>query len=89
VVVNVNGRIAGDNRTLALHAGLVGTVQDPDGALRPVAGWHLAPAAVEIEDVLDRITHDHDTTPPEPSRFGVDGPADLVALYRRIGSASG
>jgi len=43
VVVNVNDRVEGDNRVVALHAGLVGVAQDGDGALRPVAGWYLAP----------------------------------------------
>jgi hypothetical protein len=38
---------------VALHAGLAGIAQDGDGALRPVAGWHLAPA--EVHAVYDRI----------------------------------
>ncbi len=48
-----------DNRVVALHAGLVGVAQDPDGALRPVAGWHLTAAQVEVDDVIDLIEADH------------------------------
>ncbi|MEV6103735.1 DUF4419 domain-containing protein [Streptomyces sp. NPDC051940] len=88
VVVNVNDRVAGDNRAVALHAGLVGVTQDEDGALRPVAGWHLTAAAVEIDDVLDRIVRDHATTPPLQTRSPHGGSAEAMAVYRRIGSAT-
>ncbi|MFC5004986.1 DUF4419 domain-containing protein [Dactylosporangium cerinum] len=86
VAVTVNDRVAGDNRVVALHGGLVGVAQDADGALRPVAGWYVAPAAIEIEDVLDRLVREHETTPPVDDRR--HGPADLIALYSRIGSAT-
>ncbi|WP_327001227.1 DUF4419 domain-containing protein [Dactylosporangium sp. NBC_01737] len=86
VVVNVNDRGGGDNRAVALHGGLVGVAQDPGGALRPVAGWHVAPAAVEIDDVLDRMAREHDTTPPVDECH--EGPAELIALYDRFGTAS-
>ncbi|XTZ19042.1 DUF4419 domain-containing protein [Micromonospora echinospora] len=85
--VNVNDRVAGDNRAVALHAGLVGVAQDDDGGLRPVAGWYLAPTAVEIDDVIDRIERDHQTSPPQ-STWLVNAPAEVVALYRRVGSAT-
>ncbi|MEU4645039.1 DUF4419 domain-containing protein [Micromonospora sp. NPDC023814] len=85
--VNVNDLVAGDNRTVALHAGLVGVAQDDDGGLRPVAGWYLAPAAVEIDDVFDRIVRDHQTSPPQPMSL-FNAPAEVVALYRRVGSAT-
>ncbi|MEU4569961.1 DUF4419 domain-containing protein [Micromonospora sp. NPDC023956] len=84
---NVNDRAAGDNRTVALHAGLVGVAQDDDGGLRPVAGWYLAPAAVEVDDVIDRIVRDHQTSPPQPTWL-FNAPAEVVALYRRVGSAT-
>lgn len=58
-----------------------------DGALCPVAGWHLSPAKVEIEDVIDRIVRDHVTTPPEAPQVR-DMCADMTAVYHRIGSAS-
>lgn len=86
VVVNVNDRICGDNRAVALHAGLVGVAQDPDGALRPVAGWYVAPAALELDDVIDRIVGEHDTTPAQ--EVPEEAPAEVVALYHRIGSAT-
>lgn len=87
VILNINDRITGDNRAVALHGGLIGVAQDDDGALRPVAGWHLTPATIEIDDVIDRIEREHVVAPPEtPSFFG--GSADLVALYRRLGSAT-
>ncbi|MCW2912115.1 MAG: hypothetical protein JWN52_183, partial [Actinomycetia bacterium] len=87
VTVNVNDRAGADNRAVALHAGLVSVAQDDDGALRPVAGWYLAPAAVEIDDVIDRIVRDHDAGPPQPHRL-FNACADLLAVYRRIGSAT-
>ncbi|MET7396468.1 DUF4419 domain-containing protein [Dactylosporangium sp. NPDC005572] len=86
VVVNVNDRVGGDNRVVALHGGLVAVAQDPDGALRPVAGWHLAPAVVEIDDVVDRIVERHETTPGDDDCD--EGPAEVLALYHRIGSAT-
>lgn len=86
-VVNVNDLVAGDNRAVALHGGLAAVTQDPDGALRPVAGWHLAPAGLEMDDVVDRIVRDHHTEPPDRTEIH-EGPADLVALYHRIGSAT-
>jgi hypothetical protein len=85
--VNVTDLVARDNRVVALHAGLVGVAQDGDGALRPVAGWHLAPATVEIDDVIDRLVAEQETTEPQPVRH-LDSSADLVAVYRRIGSAT-
>jgi hypothetical protein len=85
VVVNVNDRAGGDNRAVALHGGLVGVAQDPGGALRPVAGWHLAPAAVEMDDVIDRLEREHDTAPPAGECE--EGSAEVLALYARVGTA--
>ena len=87
VVVNINDWVHRDNRLVALHAGLVAITQDPDGTLRPIAGWHLTPASVEIDDVIDRIVRDHETTPPVEALLWT-APADLVAVYRRMGSAT-
>ncbi|WP_155370220.1 DUF4419 domain-containing protein [Catellatospora vulcania] len=86
-IVNVNDQVTGENRAVALHAGLVGIAQDDDGALRPVAGWHLMTATIQIDDVIDRIVRDHDTSPPVQVRFD-DASEELVALYSRVGSAS-
>lgn len=89
LIVNVNDLVAGDNRTVALHAGLVGVAQDDDGALRPVAGWHVSRGTVEIADVIDRVISGHETSAPrEPQRRSYEAPAELVAVYRRMSSAS-
>lgn len=78
------------NRVVALDAGLVGVAQDPDGALRPVAGWVLVEAPPDIDDVVDRLVAEHETTPPEEDEdvFGPSGSGETIALYGRIGSAS-
>ncbi|WP_203897118.1 DUF4419 domain-containing protein [Virgisporangium aliadipatigenens] len=86
VIVNLNDRVAGDNSAVALHGGLVGVTQDPDGALRPVAGWYLAPAPYEIGEVIDRLVREHDTAPAEERPW--EGPAEMLALYGRLGAAS-
>ncbi|ONH23318.1 hypothetical protein [Pseudofrankia asymbiotica] len=90
VVFHVNDRVDGDNRAVALHAGLVGVTQEDGGALRPVAGWHLTPAAIEIDDVIDRIMRDHAITPPRDVDWWREAAvcAEILALYRRIGSAT-
>jgi hypothetical protein len=87
VIVNVNDRVGRDNRTMALHGGLVAVTQDHDGALHPIAGWHLSPAQPQIDDVIDRIVRDHHATDPQDGRL-LFASADLAALYRRIGSAT-
>jgi hypothetical protein len=87
VVVTVNDLVAVETRAVALHAGLIAVAQDDAGAVRPVAGWYLAPAEIEIDDVVDRIVREHDTTPPAPAALLYPS-VDLVAIYRRIGSAT-
>ena len=86
-VVRINDRDSGRNWAVALHAGLVGVTQDSDGALRPIAGWHLTEATAQMGPVLDRIVRDHEATPPvEVWHFAAS--AEVVELYTRIGSAS-
>jgi hypothetical protein len=87
VIVNVNDRVTRDNRVVALQAGLVGVGQDRDGSLRPLLGWHLTPAVVEIDAVIDRIVRDHTVTEPQPFNPWYAA-ADMIALYRRLGSAA-
>jgi hypothetical protein len=87
VIVNINDRVARENRTVALHAGLVAVAQNHDGALQPVAGWHLTQAEPQIDDVIDRIIRDHHVTAPREEDM-LFASADLAALYRRIGSAT-
>ncbi len=86
VTIHAADRLTGTYRTLALHGGVVAVTQDAAGALCPVAGWHLAPARPEIEDVLDRIEREHVTTPP--GRPAMEGPADLAALHQRMETAT-
>lgn len=83
----VNVRDLDDLRAVALDAGLVGVAQDGDGALRPVAGWVLANAPADIEAALDRLIEEHEATPPAAEEW-IEGSAETVALYHRIGSAS-
>jgi hypothetical protein len=85
-VVNINDQAGGDNLALTFFGGLVGIEQDASGALIPVAGWHIEPARVEIDDVIDRIVREHETTPPPEYPAGETG--ELVAIYHRIGSAT-
>jgi hypothetical protein len=62
-IVTVNDRVSGSNAAVALYAGLVGVGQEKDGALQPIVGWHLTPAPIEIDAVVDRLVDQHDTTP--------------------------
>ncbi|MFC9897058.1 DUF4419 domain-containing protein [Nocardia sp. NPDC127579] len=74
---------------VALRAGLVGVAQDADGALRPLPGWYLELAPPDIDEVIDRIIDEHTVTEPVPgTRLRDSAAADVLALYRRIGSAS-
>ncbi|GAA3431130.1 DUF4419 domain-containing protein [Kutzneria kofuensis] len=86
-LVWINDRFTGRNWSVALHAGLVGVAQDDNGALRPIAGWHLTEATAQITSVLDRIIRDHEATEPvEVIHWAAS--AEVMELYRRIGSAS-
>ncbi|WP_084425320.1 hypothetical protein [Kibdelosporangium aridum] len=50
VVIHVQER---DNHAVALHAGPVGVAQDDDFVWRPIVGWHLTRASIEMGDVID------------------------------------
>ncbi|WP_412543092.1 DUF4419 domain-containing protein [Longispora sp. K20-0274] len=89
VRITIDDRALDQLSAVELHAGLVGIAQDPDGALRPVAGWHLLPSTVHIDQVLDRIVAEHETTPPVAAwmkPYAVS--AEALALYHRFGSAA-
>lgn len=88
VTVNITDRNAGDNRQVSLYAGLAGVAQDEDGALRPVAGWHLSPAAADINEVIGRLIDEAEVTPPLPHDRRAEGTAEVIALYERIGAAT-
>jgi hypothetical protein len=94
----VNIRVGGDTFPVVLNAGLVGITQDEDGALRPVAGWHLARAAAGIGEVIDRLVAAGLAEPAEEGRRRgrrlegpeeiLEGPGEVMALYHRIASAT-
>jgi hypothetical protein len=89
VTVRVVDRIAGTLGAVVLEAGLVAVAQDADGALRPIAGWHLERATVHISEVLDRIARDHRTIPVSGSPaaedpFTFEGPAEVIAISSRF-----
>jgi hypothetical protein len=89
VTVNVADAAAKCSRRVALNAGLAGLTQDEDGALRPVAGWHLIPAAADINEVIDRLIDKADVNPALSARdLRPHGPAEVIALYDRIGAAT-
>ncbi len=79
--------------TAALHAGLVAVAQDREGRLIPTVGWHLTGAGVPpIDDLIDRIIAEHETTPPvlpeRPTCPPPSGMAEVIAIRTRIGTAS-
>ena len=93
VTVTIYNRVTGDTWPVELNAGLVGVTQDEDGALRPVAGWHLtrATAAIGIGEVTDRLLAAGLAEPAEDPRHRVlelEGPGEVIALYDRIASAT-
>ncbi|NUT04955.1 MAG: DUF4419 domain-containing protein [Hamadaea sp.] len=88
VSIKINDRINGENRAVSVYGGVAAVTQDRDGALRPVAGWHVMPGRVEIGEVIDRIIAEHETTPPARSHPVLDQPAEMSAIYDRIGTAS-
>ncbi|MFC0435931.1 DUF4419 domain-containing protein [Kutzneria buriramensis] len=90
-VVRINNPVARENKSVALHAGLVGVTQSPNWELKPIAGWYVTEATPEMGPVLDRILREHETTPavrpPVEARLWTAS-AEVVELYERIGSAT-
>lgn len=88
VRVHISG--ASEPASAALEAGVVAIAQEPDLSLRPLIAWRLAPGAVEIEDVIDRILAAHrvDAGDGDGGRPWLEGPAEVIALYQRIESAT-
>lgn len=84
-VDSVRGALGG----VTLEAGLVAVAQDAGGALRPIAGWHLERATVQLSEVLDRIARDHHTVPisdstPKADPFSSGGPAEVIEISSRF-----
>jgi hypothetical protein len=90
VTVRALDRLAGEQRAVELVAGVVAVAQTADGALCPVAGWHVEPATARIDEVAEQIVREHRATPaPEPgARHLLRGPTEVIALYSRIDSAT-
>jgi hypothetical protein len=87
VNVHVVDLVAKVHRVVALHGGVVAIAQDDDGALRPITGWHLTKAEIQISEVIERIVREHAVVENREAKF-VEGPADLVALRHRIASGT-
>jgi len=91
VIVHVVDHVAREQRAVALVAGVVAVAQERDGALRPVVGWHLEQATARIGEVVERIVREHHVAPAvvdDRRRRFREGPAEVVALYRRVDSAT-
>ena len=77
-------------KAVALVAGVTAVVQADDGALRPIAGWHLENARAQMGDVIERILAEHQVVRPssgEPRRF-LSGSAEVMELYSQIETAT-
>lgn len=87
VNVHVVDHVAREHRVVALHGGVVAVAQDDDGALRPITGWHLARAQIDISEVVDRIVREHAVVENREAKH-LSGPAELVAFRHRIASGT-
>jgi hypothetical protein len=90
VPVRIVDRAQMDLRAIDLVAGVVAVAQELDGALRPVVGWHVDNAQIQMEDVIERIKRDHVSTPAgaNPLRALMGGSAELVAFYMALQRAT-
>jgi Domain of unknown function (DUF4419) len=71
---------------VALVAGVSAVAQDARGALMPISGWHVEPAAKRMADVIERIVAEHHAV--RGSHDNVSGDADVVELYSSIREAA-
>ncbi len=76
---------AGARSTILLEAGVLAVAQDADGRLVPTAGWIARPGVPRIDDVVARIEAEADEVEPPDGR--ATGPAELIAIFDRIGGA--
>lgn len=80
-------------RVLALEGGVTAVAQHRDGSLEPICGWALRDGVVTIDDVVTRLQTDHQASPPpppdpsKPRGFPHAGPADVIALFKRVSEA--
>jgi hypothetical protein len=77
-------------RSIDLIAGVVAVAQDSDGALRPIAGWHVENATSRIEDVVERIKRDHvfEIAGKRDERQPITGSAEVLAFYSQLERAT-
>ncbi|HEX4455073.1 MAG TPA: DUF4419 domain-containing protein [Kofleriaceae bacterium] len=69
-----------------LVAGVTAVVQDANGALMPISGWHVEPATQRMADVIERIfAEDHAV---RGAHDGVSGDAEVVELFSSIREAT-
>jgi Domain of unknown function (DUF4419) len=89
VVVALADRGAGSGeRDVILEGGLLGVAQDDAGRLEPIAGWIVRNAGVSMSALVDRMRDEgHRIVPAHPSAQP-QGPAEIVALFRTIHSAT-
>jgi hypothetical protein len=86
--IRVQDLVADERFEVELEGGLVAVAQEPDGALRPVAGYAVRRAEASIFDVVDRMVAEHDVAPPtDEDRKDTWGTAELVAFSDRVGTA--
>jgi Domain of unknown function (DUF4419) len=90
VTVRIVDLMAREIKAVALVAGVTAVVQDGDGSLRPIAGWHLEDARVQMGDVVERILAEHHVVRPDPDeqRRFLGGPAEVLELYSQIEAAT-
>jgi hypothetical protein len=78
-----------ESSAVAVVAGVVAVEQDEQGALRPIAGWWVEPSTPNIDDVIERVLRDHAAVlAAQERRIPPQGPADVVALFTRIETAT-
>jgi hypothetical protein len=90
VTVHIVDHMSREIKAVALVAGVTAVVQDGEGALRPIAGWHLEDARAQMADVVERIFAEHQVVRPDPEeqRRHLSGPAELIELYGQIETAT-
>ncbi len=90
VTVHIVDQATREQRAVALVAGVTAVAQDADGALRPIAGWHLEDTTAQVGEVVERILAEHEVVlanPEDEHRF-LSGPAEVMALFSRIETAT-
>lgn len=90
VRISLENEATNETSVVAVWAGVVAVQQDDEGGLRPIAGWRVEPSAPDIEDVIEEILRDHhaEVAAPLPDRLPPQGPADVVAVFTRLETAS-